>query len=855
MDANTNYTVGGTPRIVFGGISDSQYRASNTEQYLVGKAIGTNEGLQGALEQLENEMKPVVARTDPALASATYRKDLVTAMFYRYMLNVLGDTAGSRFRSGAYEIERPVSQSSQDFSSIPSKYPVTEPMPKVAAKKQVANEAEYIIGIPNPPGTLFAQFVLATQANCKIVSIDPSEALAFPGVVRFLSAEDITGTNNFYPAFPDTPEELFCSGHVEYVGQPVGLIVAENNGAAIAASNMVKVTYTDAQPPIVTIEDAIKAGSFFPKPDDLILGDAETAIANSPHKIEGDIYIPDQYHFHMENQTAFCIPSETGLDVHASTQWPTMTHQAVATVTGLKDNNVTVKVRRCGGAFGAKISRNFVVAAGAALAAHLMERPVRIFLTLGSNMKMLGKRFSYQAHYTAGVDNNGKLNGVMINYYCDNGCQANETPLEGVYMWADNAYKCENWHLTGQICKTNKPANTWCRSPGSMPTISITEVMMDHIAKQLNKDPLEVRKINFYQKNDISITGTPLPYCNISEMTAELETTASIPARQTAIAQFNQNNRWKKRGLATVPVKYGLAWMGSPFSVLVSIFGGDGSVTVEHGGIEIGQGIHTKVIQVCAWKLGIPIEMVNVVPTGSVVTTNSQSTGGSSTSEICCYGVEKCCDILLKRLQNITGDTWQDRIKKAAISLVDLSARYWSNPGQGSEHPYQYFCYGTSCVEVELDVLTGNRQVNRVDILYDCGESTNPEVDIGQIEGAFIMGLGYFFSEQLKYDSDSGANLSASILDYHLPVSKDIPVDFRVTLLKNAYNPLGIMGSKAVAEPPLCSCVSLFLALKHAVEAARAETQNTDNFTMDAPATVDLTQPFCLNSISQYVLT
>ncbi|KAK3581556.1 hypothetical protein CHS0354_031896 [Potamilus streckersoni] len=371
-------------------------------------------------------------------------------------------------------------------------------------------------------------------------------------------------------------------------------------------------------------------------------------------------------------------------------------------------------------------------------------------------------------------------------------------------------------------------------------------------------DPFDINasfKKALFQKIN-PLTKDIITYCNISQIVQNLRDSAEVQIRQQEIQVFNQANRWKKKGLSIVPMKFGISWLGVNYGVNVYVYAGDGTVAVTHSGIEMGQGLNTKVAQVCAYELGIPISMINVKASNSIIGANSVTTGGSITSESCCQGVVNCCQDLLQRMApvkaKITDPTWLKIVQECAVEGIDLVARSWVAPV--SKDVFQYYSYGATCSEVEVDVLTGEHQISRVDILYDCGESMNPAVDIGQIEGSFVMGIGYWMTEELKFDPQTGQLLTNSTWEYKPPLGKDIPVDFRVNLLKNAPNPLGVLRSKAVGEPPMCMSCSVLFAAKHAVESARQEIGQLDYFRLDGPATTEYLQDACLVDPSQLLI-
>ncbi|XP_013406957.1 xanthine dehydrogenase isoform X2 [Lingula anatina] len=853
VNNNTEYKIIQQPSIVFGGISSTFVHASQTEEYLTGKSLLDQKTLTGAYSTLANEISPMLEEGSP-----DYRKRLAVALFYKCVLSIVGEKAGARMRSGATKLidQRPVSSGQQSFDTDPSKYPLNEPMPKVLARQQTAGEAMYILDQPAKPGQLYGAFVTSTEGNAKIASIDTAVAQNVPGFVRFISAKDIPGENDVMGKFGQQKEMLFVTDQVEYAGQAIGLVVADTLAHAEAAASAVQVNYTDVQPPIVTIEDAIAKKSFIePFVDEFKLGDADAAVAGAPKKISGQIKMGPQYHVHMETQTSFAVPKEDGYDVYCSTQWIDLCQQACARVLGIQQNKIDVSVPRLGGAYGGKITRNSPVAAASALAAYVTRKPVHIHMSLGANMKMLGKRIPYVVNYEVGVTNDGKLLGIVVTYYANGGILANETamPLQG---YIDSVYNCPCWHIIPKGVKTNTPTATACRAPGSLEAIYWIEVIMEHVAKELGKDPLEVKQANFYKTGQLTPVKMPLTYCNIGPMVTAFAQSAEISKRKADVALFNKNNRWKKKGLSVVPLKWGTAWATANYNVLVTIMNGDGSVAVTHAGIESGQGINTKVVQVCAYELGIDISKVSVKAANSVVNANSITTGGSITSEINCKAVIECCKMLKTRMdpvrQKMVDPKWEDLVNKCFQENVDLCARYFVVPN--STYMWQYNVYGVTCAEVTVDVLTGERNIDRVDILEDCGDSMNPDIDVGQVEGGFVMGLGYWLLEDIKFDPKTGQNQSASTWSYHPPLCKDIPADFRIQLLKNAPNPLGVLGSKAVGEPPLCMSSAVLFAAKHAVEAARQELGNTNHFQLDVPATVEALQTACLVDPSQFTL-
>ncbi|XP_041041194.1 xanthine dehydrogenase-like isoform X2 [Carcharodon carcharias] len=836
--------------MVYIGINRNFIHAFATEKYLQGKDITSICTLKGALSTLDKEVIPDDG--NPLFASATYRKSLTLGLFYKFYLSLLSEDIVSPCNwSAQFSLVRPISTGKRIYSSRPEKYPLTKPMPKLNAYQQTSGETQYVNDILPLPNELFSAFTLSEEGNATISSIDITAAMEVPGAAAVYLAKDIPGSNTFMPP-PHEVEEILSSGPVLYAGQPVALCVAVSQHRALEMVERVKVTYKDQQPPIVTLEDAIEKKSFYPPPGkELLVGDPIGAISVSPCKIEGEVRAGEQYHFHMETQICRCVPTENGLDVQASSQWLDFAQQAISGAIGVPLKEVNITAKHLGGAYGAKVNRANLVACGAAVAATLLHRPVQCIMDLTSNMKAIGKRHGYIVKYKVGFNEDGTLNGVIITYYCNNGSSPNDHEAGQYFAYSDNAYKCKNWQLIPVAVKTNLAAHTWCRAPGSMPNIFVIETILEHVAKFLSLDPIRVKQKNLYAQGDTTPMGFVLPYCSIQELYKSQLTKVDVAGRLQAIKKFNADNSWKKKGLAVVPLKYCLYWTEGRFLCTVSIFASDGSVIVTHGGVEIGQGLNTKVAQVCAYVLGIPVNLISINPTTTINSPNSGTTGRSISSELNCLGVRNCCEILRERINPVKrmlppGTLWKDLVAACFKCKVNLTAQSWVWPDPQPRDAPQYNSYGVTVAEAEIDVLTGENQINQVDILFDCGESLNPDIDIGQVEGAFVMGMGYWLMEKMIYNPKTGEVLNAGTWDYKIPFSKSIPINFNIELLKNAPNPMGVLRSKASGEPPQCmSCATLF-AVKRAIEAARQDVGQDTYFPLSGPATVDVIQTSCL---------
>eukprot|EP01102_Stenamoeba_stenopodia_P002690 TRINITY_DN12548_c0_g1_i1.p1 TRINITY_DN12548_c0_g1~~TRINITY_DN12548_c0_g1_i1.p1 ORF type:complete len:482 (-),score=124.30 TRINITY_DN12548_c0_g1_i1:168-1613(-) len=469
-------------------------------------------------------------------------------------------------------------------------------------------------------------------------------------------------------------------------------------------------------------------------------------------------------------------------------------------------------------------------------------------MDITSNMNMIGKRDNFYAQYKVGANSNGVINAVQITYYANGGAILDGSAINVMMamLTCDNTYNFANISVNGLCCRTNIPGNTFMRAPGCLPAIFFAEQIIEHTSTMLNMPSDQVREVNFYQSGQVTPYKQPLPYFNIPTIWSQLKASADWNARVQQVQAYNAANRWTKQGISITPCKYGIQWNGQYFHCMVNIFS-DGSVQVSCGGIEMGQGLNTKVAQVCAQTLGIPFNLVTIAPFSTEKSPNSAMTGGSIGSDLNAVAVQMCCQTLNQRLAGLQqlfvkdNLSWQALIAKATAAGIDLQATSWTN--QPSPNVYTYNSYGAAVSQVQVDVLTGEVQILRSDILFDCGISINPAVDIGQATGAFVQGIGYFLTEEIVYDpTNPGVLLTNGTWEYKPPSTTDIPIDLRLTLLKDAPNPLGVVNSKASGEPPMTLASSVFFAVKAAVASARADAGLTGYFEFDAPATVDVVQ-------------
>lgn len=866
LDPADGFRVTKKPTILLGGINPQFIHATKTEEYLNNRKLTDAQTVVEAANILGSE---VVPDRHPQDSSPEYRKSLSQSLLYKTIVGFLGDKVSSKFQSAAPNLVRPLSSGQQSFDMNQKTWPVGEPVPKLESATQISGEATYLDDVPYLPNELHGAFVHTTVANAKIKSVDTTEALKVDGVVTFVTASDIPGKNSFIVGAGAYPDPIFVEGRVKYAGQPIGLMVAKDRDTAYRAAKLVIVEYEDVKKPILTIKEALKAGRhhmamniFLGKSEPFTFGDAEEAMKTAKHTLTGEMSQGTQFHFNMEAHAGRVVPTEDGYNVFSTSQWPTETQATAAQALGISTNSINVSVRRIGGGYGSKISRQHIVSTAAAVAARKLKQPVRVVMDLTANMTYAGWREPYYSKYEVGFDDKGKIEALKIELYGDAGHISNESAVGFLFAAIQNSYYIPNFNFTPANVNTDTAANTYCRTPGHVEAVATIENIMEHIANYLKLDKLEVRLINMVPPQVPRMKIPPHERNVVKEdILPLLMKKASVVQRQQEVDTFNMNNRWKKRGLSVLPLWYGFDYPSMfRYGMQVTIYEHDGTVAISHGGIEMGQGINTKVAQVAAYVLGIPLEQVVIKASDTMVGANSIVTGGSFGSDLCAHGVKiastalrQRMDVIKEKMKSETGKdpSWLELVKKCHAEDVDLSERYWT---AGKEHPKRYDIWAACCLEVEVDVLTGVYMIRRADLIEDSGRSMSPYVDIGQVEGAFIMGLGLYTSEMVKFDPQTGQKLSNGTWEYKPPTALDIPVDFRITLLPNTENPYGVLGSKATGEPPLCLSYVVVTALRHAIESFRAANGDTSFFQMDTPITVEKVHQLCGINTSQFQL-
>lgn len=779
--------------IVFGNINSTFIHASATERFLESKSFQKSAEMLSAISCLHNEL---IVEHRPPEPNPEYRRNLACGLLYKFLLSLLPkEFVNTKYLCGTTKLyeQRQESRGSQDFPTNKTNFPLTQPVMKLEALSQCSGEAMYANDIPPIPKEVFCAFVIATEVNKTIESIDPSKALAMSGVLKFISKKDIPGkntfTSNFQPSTMDEP--LFVENTVMYYGQPCAMIVADTHEIANKAASKVDVFYSDPATgfsitTLFTKSTQSKLKTFNNAIEDFRPRFAET----DKNSITGTLDIGGQYHFTMEPQTTVCIPKGRELEVYCSTQWMNLTQSAIAQLLNINQSSVQMKVLRVGGAYGAKITRCSMAACGCALATYVMNRPARFIQSIESMMVSLGKRLPVHCDYEVIVDSRGKISKLTNKFIQDYGWSLNESIIilnaeEGI----NGCYDGTNWNVTGTPVTTDAAKNTFARAPGTLEANTMCEYIMEHIAVIRKVDPVNVRLQNMPNDSPMkTILSNFLKDISFYERRADINT-------------YNENNKWLKKGIAIACMKYPMSAIPQgPLTATVSIYAGDGSVAIGHGGIEMGQGLNTKVAQVAAYVLGLPLELIKILPSDTLNGANSIITAKSCGSENVSFAVQKACKTILGRLETIKTKNknakWTEIVKMAYENNINLTASEMFSPSDMAP----YSVWGCACTEILLDVITGTYLIKRVDILEDVGASLSPAIDVGQVEGAFVMGLGYFLYENLQYNNQTGKILTTNTWTYKIPGALDIPEDFRIKLTQTGKSggSAGLLGSKGM---------------------------------------------------------
>lgn len=863
--------------ISYGGVGPTTVCAENSCQKLIGRPW--DEAMLEAACQLV--LEEVSLPGSAPGGKVEFKRTLIISFLFKFYLEVsqrlkMMDSAHCPILSDNYKSALEALYSRHPWSTF--KYQdvdtkqlpqdsVGQPLMHLSAIKHATGEAIYCDDMPAVDQELFLTFVTSARAHAKIVSVDVSGALRLPGVVDIVTEEHLQGVNSF--CLLTSPEKLLETTEVSCVGQLVCAVIANSEVQAKRAAKEVKIVYQDLQPLILTIEEAIQHKSFFEEGKKLEYGNIDEAFKAVDEILEGEIHMGGQEHFYMETQSMLVVPKgeDQEIDVYVSTQFPKYIQDIVASTLKLPANKVMCHVKRVGGAFGGKVIKTGIMAAIAAFAANKHGCAIRCVLERGEDMLITGGRHPYYGKYKAGFMKDGRILALDMQHYCNGGSSLDESLLvaEMGVLKMDNAYKFPNLRCRVWTCRTNLPSNTALRGFGFPQAGLITEVCITEVAAKCGLTPEKVRKVNMYKEIDQTPYRQEIDAKNLIQCWDECMTKSSYSLRKAAVEKFNSENYWKKRGLAMVPLKYPIG-MGSlaasQAAALVHVYL-DGSVLVTHGGIEMGQGVHTKIIQVVSRELRMPMSNVHLRCTSTETVPNANASGGSVVTETNGLAVKDACQTLLKRLQPIIcknpQGSWKDWAQAAFNESISLSATgyfrgYESNMNweTGEGHPFEYFVYGAACSEVEIDCLTGDHKNIRTDIVMDIGYSLNPALDIGQIEGAFIQGMGLYTIEELNY-SPQGVLYTRGPSQYKIPAICDIPIELHVSLLPPTQNSNTLYSSKGIGEPALFLGCSVLFAIQDAVRAARRERGLSAPLTPTSPLTPEKIRMACEDKFTKMI--
>jgi len=831
------------------------FEANNVEENIIGKQIG-DRLFEEVEEFIDEDIKNAPQEFQPILIKNILRK---------MCLNFSEDNHGPKeiklgtTPSHVHEILHEV-----DAKDV---RPLGKPFPKVDGLILATGDAQFIDDIPRYKNELYMEFVNSTKAHAKILKVDPTKALELPGVRHFISAKDVPAGKNKFATYGELDDNIFAEDTVEYDGHPVGAILAEDEDIAKKAALMVEIEYKDLSP-VVTIQDAVSADSFYPNapffPIAFTDGDTDDALAKCDYVLEGECNPPRQEHFYEETYSMVVVPEEDGqVKIFTPTQFNLGVQNGAANVLGIPANRVTISCKRTGCSYGGKCFRPYGYVFAGALAAQIAGQPVRNVLSRTQDIQMTGQRGEVEATYKVGVSD-GKMKAVQVNLYASGGWSSDcsQNILEFNLFHISSVYKFETYRATGKVAKTNTPSNTAFRGYGCPEGIIVTENMIDDVAEELGIDQVEFRQNNYIKPGEKTHYGqvTREDDVTMDACMEECIRRSDYYLEKQEVEKFNAENVYTKRGISLIPMRYGVGIppMYAQSSALINVHL-DGSVNLFVGGIELGQGFYTKMIQIVSQELEIPMDMIQIPETGTDKVPNPQMTGASSTADLNGNAVRKASLELKKRLAPFKeakpDGSWGEWVGMAWASRVGLSvAGHWGqetaftgwtgydkDKGYAKEgNRWAYFVTSATAVVVELDVLTGVHQMLKTFIVMDLGEALNPAIDIVQIEGGFMQGYGWLTMEDTQFEAD-GRLKSRGHDTYDIPSVADIPPVFNIGLLRKktpAEHTRVIYSSKNVGEMPVyCGSTTSYLAIKSAVRAARKGLGKEKRFNLRMPTT------------------
>ncbi|CAN1251655.1 Indole-3-acetaldehyde oxidase [Linum perenne] len=842
-------------------------RARKVEQLLTGKVLTMNV-LHEAINLVKAEVVPEEGTSKPA-----YRLSVAVGFLFEFLSPLADTTIGisrcTLSANGAEEkceegvhvsFPRILSSSRQVFQLNKDYNPVGEPVIKSGAALQASGEAVYVDDIPSPANCLHGAFICSTKPLARVKGIEVDPKSQSNGVSALITYKDIpNGGQNIGSMTIFGPEPLFADEFTRCAGDRIAFVIAGTQKEADVASRLATVNYDleNLEPPILTVEEAVSRSSFFHVPPFVLpeqVGDFSKGMAEADHKIlSAEIKLDSQYYFYLESQSALAVPDEDNcMVVYSSSQCPEFAHATIAQCLGVPEHNVRVITRRVGGGFGGKAIKSMPVATACALAAHVLRRPVRIYVNRKTDMMMAGGRHPMKITYSVGYKSTGKITALKLDVLVN----------AGIYT---------------DVCKTNTVSRSAMRGPGEVQGSYIAEAIIEHVASTLSVDVDCVRKINLHTHDSLKLfhpdgSGEAQEY-TLTSLWDKLAMSSRHNQRMEMVTGFNKHNMWKKRGISRVPVIHPVIVRPTPGKVSILR---DGSIVVEVGGIELGQGLWTKVKQMTAYALGLIkcvaaedlLDKVRIIQADTLSLIQGGFTTGSTTSESSCEAVRLCCEILVERLKPLKESLqmemgpvqWGMLIQQAHMRAVNLSASSYFDPDFSSN---RYLTYGAAISEassVEVNLLTGETTILRSDILYDCGRSLNPAVDLGQIEGAFVQGIGYFMLEEYTMNSD-GLITSNGTWTYKIPTIDTIPKEFNVEILSSGHHKHRVLSSKASGEPPLLLASSVHCATRAAIRAAREQLRSwgyhdglDSCFNLEVPAVMPTVKEHCgLDIVERYL--
>ncbi|XP_031224701.1 aldehyde oxidase 2 [Mastomys coucha] len=867
--------------IAYGGVGPATVSAHRTCQQLLGRrwnALMLDEACRLLLDEVSLPGSALGGKVE-------FRRTLVVSFFFKFYLEVLqglkadeklppestdsqcSPEIADRFLSSLGDFQVTLPRGVQTYQRVDSHQPLQDPVGRpimhLSGLKHATGEAVFCDDIPRVDKELFMALVTSTRAHARIISIDSSEVLDLPGVVDVITAEDIPGNNG------EEDDKLLAVDKVLCVGQVICAVVAETDIQAKQATEKIKITYEDLKPVIFTIEDAIKHNSFLCPEKKLEQGNMEEAFENVDQIVEGKVHVGGQEHFYMETQRVLVIPKteDRELDMYVSTQDPAHVQKTVSSALNIPISRITCHVKRVGGGFGGKVGKPAVFGAIAAVGAVKTGHPIRLVLDREDDMLITGGRHPLFAKYKVGFMNSGRIKALDIECYINGGCTLDDSELvtEFLVLKLENAYKIRNLRLRGRACMTNLPSNTAFRGFGFPQGALVTESCITAVAAKCGLPPEKIREKNMYKTVDKTIYKQAFNPDPLIKCWNECLDKSSFHIRRTRVDEFNKKSYWKKRGITIVPMKFSVGFAATSYhqaAALVHIYT-DGSVLVAHGGNELGQGIHTKMLQVASRELKIPMSYLHICETSTATVPNTIATAASVGADVNGRAVQNACQILLKRLEPVIKKnpegTWRDWIEAAFEQRISLSAtgyfrgyKAFMDWEKGEGDPFPYYVYGAACSEVEIDCLTGAHKKIRTDIVMDACCSLNPAIDVGQIEGAFIQGMGLYTTEELLY-SPEGELYSRSPDKYKIPTVADVPEQFNVSLLPSSQTLLTLYSSKGLGESGMFLGSSVFFAIADAVAAARRQRDIAEDFTVRSPATPERVRMACADRFTDMI--